>query len=34
MIRRGYPAKSIKEFCKEIGVTRRSNENVIQFELL
>jgi glutaminyl-tRNA synthetase len=34
MRRRGYPAESINSFCDAIGVTRRGNENYINFGVL
>lgn len=34
MRRRGYPAEAINNFCDSIGVTRRGNENYIQFGVL
>ncbi len=34
MRRRGYPAEAINNFCDVIGVTRRGNENYIQFGVL
>lgn len=32
--RRGYPAEAINNFCDLISVTRRGNDNVIQFSFL
>jgi glutaminyl-tRNA synthetase len=34
MRRRGYPAEAINNFCDVIGVTRRGNENYINFGVL
>jgi glutaminyl-tRNA synthetase len=34
MRRRGYPAEAINNFCDVIGVTRRGNENYINFNVL
>jgi hypothetical protein len=34
MRRRGYPAEAINNFCDTIGVTRRGNENYINFGVL
>lgn len=34
MRRRGYPAEAINNFCDSIGVTRRGNENYINFSVL
>lgn len=34
MRRRGYTAQSIKNFCDSLSVTRRGNENIIEFKLL
>lgn len=34
MRRRGYPAEAINSFCDVIGVTRRGNENYINFNVL
>lgn len=34
MRRRGYPAEAINNFCDAIGVTRRGNENYINFGVL
>lgn len=34
MRRRGYPAEAINNFCDSIGVTRRGNENYIDFGVL
>lgn len=34
MRRRGYPAEAINNFCDIVGVTRRGNENFIQFSVL
>lgn len=34
MRRRGYPAEALNNFCDSIGVTRRGNENFIQFSVL
>ena len=34
MRRRGYPAEAINNFCDSIGVTRRGNENYINFNVL
>lgn len=34
MRRRGYPAEAINSFCDAIGVTRRGNENYINFSVL
>jgi glutaminyl-tRNA synthetase len=32
--RRGYPAEVINEFCDQIGVSRRGNENIIPLHFL
>lgn len=34
MRRRGYSAQAIADFCDQVGVTRRGNENFIQFHTL
>lgn len=34
MRRRGYPAEAINNFCDLISVTRRGNDNVVQFNVL
>lgn len=34
MRRRGYPAEAVNNFCDAIGVTRRGNENYINFGVL
>jgi len=34
MRRRGYPFEAINSFCDSIGVTRRGNENYINFSVL
>ncbi len=34
MRRKGYPPEAINNFCDAIGVTRRGNENYINFNVL
>lgn len=32
--RRGYDSEILKKFCEKINVTRRGNENIIDYKLL